>query len=123
MGVVSTVPHLSCGGKDFVRSGHSYRASLIEARRFFSFLLVMPALQHVFKLVHSFFPCVQTLFLLGIFFFEALPFLSFSRAVYVACTVDDGSVAGTVRKCTMLSFAKRFCGEGLFPRMMCICLA
>lgn len=123
MGVVSTVPHLSCGKKDFVCYGHSYWASLIEARLFFSFLLVVPALQHVFKLVHFFLPCVQALFLLGIFFLKHYLFSLFHRAVYVACTVDDGSVTGTVRKCTMLSFAKWFCGEGLFPRIMCICLA
>lgn len=123
MGVVSTVPHLSCGEKDFVRSGHSYRASLTEAHLFFSFLLVVPALQHVFKLVHFFLSRVQTLFLLGIFFLKHYLFSLFHRAVYVACTMDDGSVAGTVRKCTMLSFANWFCGEGLFPRIMCICLA
>lgn len=106
MGVVSTVPHLSCGDKDFVRFGHSCRVSLIEAHRYFSFPFV-PALRHYFYIVHVFSLCVQTPLLVGHFLFKLLPFL---HVVYLACIVDDGSVAGTVWKC--IALAKWFDRQG-----------
>lgn len=89
MGVVSTSP-LSCGYKDFVRSGHSQRASLILNTPVFFLCLLFGMFSCSFFC--SFFSCVQTLYLLGIFlklkhnFFFLV--LCFANVFHLVCVVD-----------------------------------